>query len=169
MAVMAMASSTGRKMARTGIKSVPRPNPEKRVSPAARNATRQTRTVSISTHDQKTVALTNSESGNQHPTHAMNHRVRRNRQRMKLFPLGRKILPYHWSQIVSYLAAGLPSSSATSLLPGQDKLAPSAPTWGKPRLWFLVGLGCLRLESRQFLNRRSPWTLSWRQSGSKTP
>ena len=45
---------------------------------------------------------------------------------------------------------------ATSLLPGWDKPAPQQQPCQYPVLWFLVGLGGLRLEFRKFVNRRSP-------------
>jgi hypothetical protein len=44
-AVIAMASSRGKKQANTGIKIVPSPNPEKRVRTAARRAVMQMRRV----------------------------------------------------------------------------------------------------------------------------
>ena len=44
--------------------------------------------------------------------------------------------------------------SATSLLPGQDKPALHS-LREHPVLWFLVGLGCLRLDLLKFVNPRS--------------
>jgi hypothetical protein len=41
-AVAATATGRGKNRAKAGISSVPRPNPENRVSPATRKATRQT-------------------------------------------------------------------------------------------------------------------------------
>jgi hypothetical protein len=40
--VRALATSTGKKIANTGIRIVPRPKPEKRVSPEVKRAARQT-------------------------------------------------------------------------------------------------------------------------------
>jgi hypothetical protein len=45
--VKAIATSTGKKIIITGVKIVPKPNPEKNVSMAAKNATRLMITISI--------------------------------------------------------------------------------------------------------------------------
>ena len=59
-------------------------------------------------------------------------------------------------------------SSATTLLPRCYQDRTNHPHLGPsrlpPELWFLVRLGCLRLDLAQFVNRRSPV-----QSGSPAP
>ena len=47
------------------------------------------------------------------------------------------------------------SASATTLVPGQDKQPQLHRLREHPDLWFLVGLGCLRLDSRNFVKRKS--------------
>jgi hypothetical protein len=45
--VKAIATSTGKKIIITGVKIVPKPNPEKKVSKAAKNATKLIMNISI--------------------------------------------------------------------------------------------------------------------------
>ena len=52
MAVRAMAISNGKKRAKTGIRMVPSPKPEKKVSMAAPEATAMMRTYSMLSDDQ---------------------------------------------------------------------------------------------------------------------